>query len=84
MKKNRGVVYKGPGVVAVEEIPYPVLELKEQNRKCPHGVIVKVDVILVLGLNLFTTKIFKSLTDENDFFFIFFSYKVYCNQYLWL
>jgi glutathione-independent formaldehyde dehydrogenase len=45
MKKNRGVVYKGPGVVAVEEIPYPTLELKEQNRKCPHGVIVKVSVL---------------------------------------
>jgi glutathione-independent formaldehyde dehydrogenase len=49
MKKNRGVVYKGPGVVAVEEIPYPTLELKEQNRKCPHGVIVKCIATNICG-----------------------------------
>jgi len=36
---NRGVVYKGPGEVAVESIPYPKLELG--NRKCGHGVILK-------------------------------------------
>lgn len=31
---NKAVVYKGPGEVAVENIDYPKLELKEQNRKC--------------------------------------------------
>jgi glutathione-independent formaldehyde dehydrogenase len=41
-KTNRGVVYKGPGKVAVESIPYPKLELPEQNRKCEHGVVIKV------------------------------------------
>ncbi len=30
---NRGVVYKSPGVVAVENLEYPKLELPEQNRK---------------------------------------------------
>ncbi|MGO1847120.1 MAG: formaldehyde dehydrogenase, glutathione-independent, partial [Halomonadaceae bacterium] len=37
---NRGVVYKGPGEVAVESIAYPELALG--NRKCEHGVILKV------------------------------------------
>ncbi len=30
---NKAVVYKGPGKVAVENIPYPKLELAEQKRK---------------------------------------------------
>ena len=42
MAGNRCVVYKGPGVVAVESIGYPELTLPEQNRKCEHGVILKV------------------------------------------
>lgn len=40
MCQNHGVVYKEPGVVAVEEIAYPKLELGQ--RKCEHGVILKV------------------------------------------
>lgn len=36
------MVYKGPGKVAVESIPFPKLELAEQKRKCEHGVILKV------------------------------------------
>ena len=39
---NRGLVYLGPGKVAVQAIPYPKLELAEQRRKCEHGVILKV------------------------------------------
>jgi glutathione-independent formaldehyde dehydrogenase len=42
MASNRCVVFKGPGVVAVESIGYPELTLPEQNRKCEHGVILKV------------------------------------------
>ncbi len=40
MCQNQGVVYKGPGVVEIEEIDYPKLAL--DNRKCEHGVILKV------------------------------------------
>ncbi len=40
MAGNRGVVYKGPGSVAVEEIDYPKLELG--SRKCEHGVILRL------------------------------------------
>jgi glutathione-independent formaldehyde dehydrogenase len=42
MASNRCVVYKGPGKVAVEDIGYPGLTLPEQNRKCDHGVILKI------------------------------------------
>ena len=42
MAGNRGVVYKGPGKVEVEKIDFPKLELKDQRRKCEHGVILKV------------------------------------------
>jgi glutathione-independent formaldehyde dehydrogenase len=50
MAGNRAVVYKGPGQVAVETIPYPKLELQDGpgvnpanvGRKTPHGVILKV------------------------------------------
>ncbi|MCE8018773.1 formaldehyde dehydrogenase, glutathione-independent [Halomonas sp. MCCC 1A11036] len=44
---NRGVVYKGPGKVDVESIPYPELALG--NRKCDHGVILKVVTTNICG-----------------------------------
>ncbi|WP_104203052.1 formaldehyde dehydrogenase, glutathione-independent [Billgrantia saliphila] len=44
---NRGVVYQGPGKVAVESIPYPELALG--NRKCDHGVILKVVTTNICG-----------------------------------
>lgn len=44
---NRGVVYKGPGEVAVENIPYPALAIG--NRKCDHGVILKVVTTNICG-----------------------------------
>jgi glutathione-independent formaldehyde dehydrogenase len=47
MKKNRGVVYIKPGVVEVQEIPYPVLALGK--RKCEHGVILKVVLSAICG-----------------------------------
>ena len=40
MAANRGVVYLGPGKVEVQSIDYPKLSLG--NRKCEHGVILKV------------------------------------------
>ncbi len=40
MAENRGVVYMEPGVVEVQSIDFPVLELG--NRKCDHGVILKI------------------------------------------
>ena len=44
---NRGVVYKGPGEVAVESIAYPELALG--NRRCEHGVILKVVTTNICG-----------------------------------
>ena len=44
---NRGVVYKGPGQVAVEAIPYP--ELAIGNRKSNHGVILEVVTTNICG-----------------------------------
>lgn len=44
---NRGVVYKGPGEVAVESIDYPKLAIG--NRKCEHGVILKVVTTNICG-----------------------------------
>lgn len=44
---NRGVVYKGPGKVAVESIPFPELALG--SRKCNHGVILKVLTTNICG-----------------------------------
>ncbi|MEN2738208.1 formaldehyde dehydrogenase, glutathione-independent [Microbacterium sp. X-17] len=49
MSGNRAVVYKGPGVVEVGEIPYPEFELKDGpgvhpanvGRKVPHGAILR-------------------------------------------
>ena len=40
MAKNRGVVFMGPGVVEVQSIDFPKLALG--NRKCEHGVILKI------------------------------------------
>lgn len=42
MAGNQGVVYVEPGKVAVQDIGYPELALPEQNRKCDHGVILKI------------------------------------------
>ncbi len=42
MAGNRCVVYMGPGNVEVHDIGYPELALPEQNRKCEHGVILRV------------------------------------------
>jgi len=42
MTGNRCVVYMGPGTVEVHDIGFPELSLPEQNRKCEHGVILKV------------------------------------------
>lgn len=42
MASNRCVVYCGPGKVEVQDIGFPELSLPEQNRKCDHGVILKV------------------------------------------
>lgn len=44
---NRGVVYKGPGQVAVESIAFPELALG--NRKCNHGVILRVLTTNICG-----------------------------------
>ena len=40
MASNRGVAYMGPGKVEVQSIDYPKLALG--NRKCEHGVILKI------------------------------------------
>ena len=40
MISNRGVAYVKPGVVEVQKIDYPKLSIG--NRKCDHGVILKV------------------------------------------
>mgnify|MGYP001030245530 FL=1 len=40
MSQNHGVVYVKPGVVEVREIEFPKLALG--NRKCEHGVILKI------------------------------------------
>lgn len=40
MCQNHGVTYVSPGVVEVREIDYPKLALG--NRKCEHGVILKI------------------------------------------
>jgi hypothetical protein len=49
MPSNRGVVYTGPDKVSVESLDYPELVLLpgpgvppiNENRPCPHGVILK-------------------------------------------
>jgi glutathione-independent formaldehyde dehydrogenase len=47
MADNRGVAYVEPGVVAVEAIEYPKLELG--NRQLQHGVILKVVTTNICG-----------------------------------
>lgn len=49
MPSNRGVAYMGPGKVEVQSIDFPKLELKEQKRKCEHGVILKVVCTNICG-----------------------------------
>ncbi|HTK06429.1 MAG TPA: formaldehyde dehydrogenase, glutathione-independent [Ktedonobacteraceae bacterium] len=49
MPGNRCVVYIEPGKVKVETIEYPKLELKEQRRKCEHGVILRVVATNICG-----------------------------------
>src|SRR5256885_14960911 len=49
MPGNRCVVYVEPGKVDVETIDYPKLELPEQNRKCDHGVILKIVATNICG-----------------------------------
>lgn len=49
MATNRGVAYLGPGEVAVQDIGFPKLELREQKRKCNHGVILKVIATNICG-----------------------------------
>ncbi|QQK74971.1 formaldehyde dehydrogenase, glutathione-independent [Salicibibacter cibarius] len=57
MAGNRGVVYTGPGSVAVQDIEYPDLVLKDGpgvpaanvGRKCEHGVILKVVTTNICG-----------------------------------
>ena len=49
MPGNRCVVYVEPGKVSVETIDYPKLELPEQNRKCDHGVILKIVATNICG-----------------------------------
>ena len=40
MANNRGVAYMGPGVVEIQSIDFPKLAIG--NRKCEHGVILKI------------------------------------------
>jgi glutathione-independent formaldehyde dehydrogenase len=47
MPGNRAVVYIKPGVVEVQKIDYPKLELGK--RKCEHGVILKVVTTNICG-----------------------------------
>lgn len=56
MAGNRVVVYKGPGKVAVESIPYPKLEFPKEvsdwlgvPQAAPHGVILKVIATNICG-----------------------------------
>ena len=44
---NRGVIYQGSGQVSVETIAFP--ELAIGNRKCQHGVILKVLTTNICG-----------------------------------
>lgn len=47
MCQNHGVAYVKPGEVEVREIEYPKLALG--NRKCPHGVILKIVATNICG-----------------------------------
>jgi glutathione-independent formaldehyde dehydrogenase len=47
MASNRGVAYMGPGKVEVQSIDYPKLALGD--RKCEHGVILKIVCTNICG-----------------------------------
>ncbi len=47
MASNRGVAYMGPGKVEVQSIDFPKLVLG--NRKCEHGVILKIVATNICG-----------------------------------
>ena len=47
MASNRGIAYMGPGIVEVQSIDYPKLTLG--NRKCEHGVILKIVCTNICG-----------------------------------
>ena len=47
MTRNKAVVYKKPGVVEVETVDYPRLEIN--GKKCNHGVILKVIATNICG-----------------------------------
>jgi glutathione-independent formaldehyde dehydrogenase len=47
MASNRGVVYTGPGKVEIQSIDYPKLALGD--RKCEHGVIIKLIATNICG-----------------------------------
>src|SRR5947199_2670208 len=47
MATNRGVAYMGPGKVEVQSIDYPKLALGD--RKCEHGVILKIVTTNICG-----------------------------------
>ena len=49
MADNRCVAYVEPGKVEVRNIDYPKLELPEQNRKCDHGVILRIVATNICG-----------------------------------
>ena len=49
MAENKCVVYIEPGKVEVQTIDYPKLELPEQNRKCEHGVILRIVATNICG-----------------------------------
>jgi glutathione-independent formaldehyde dehydrogenase len=49
MAENRCVAYVEPGKVEVRNIDYPKLELPEQNRKCDHGVILRIVATNICG-----------------------------------
>ena len=47
MASNRGLAYIKPGVVEIQTIDYPKLALGD--RKCDHGVILKVVATNICG-----------------------------------
>jgi len=52
-RTNRGVVYRGPNQVAVEDVGYPLLKNPALNgRPAPHAVIIKILVTNICGSDL--------------------------------
>src|SRR5467141_3847599 len=47
MASNRGVAYMGPGKVEVQSTEYPKLAIGD--RKCEHGVILKIVTTNICG-----------------------------------